>query len=86
MLLLGWIILTLATRLRRVMGNRTVSAQLRSLTVGVTGALLAVLVGNLTQLFLVQAQTGSLVWLLVGVAARVCETTDGAAPAAAEEV
>ena len=34
----------------------------------VAAALLAAAVGNLTQLFLVQAQTGSLVWVLVGVA------------------
>ena len=75
MLLLAAIVGTVVIDLRRALRRSAELPALRPLVVGVAGALLALAVGNLTQLFLVQAQTGSLAWFLVGVAATLPHTT-----------
>lgn len=49
---------------------RTRGSPTGTLLAGIAAALAALLVGNLTQLFLVQAQTGALAWLLLGAASR----------------
>ncbi|MCP4204949.1 MAG: O-antigen ligase family protein [bacterium] len=67
MILLGWIILRVGRDLRLILKSSATVPEMRPLAVGVTGALLAAAFGGLFQLILVQAQTGSLAWLLVGV-------------------
>ena len=73
MLLLGWIIVSVARDLRFTLRRSRSHDGLRPLVIGVAGALLAVALGSCTYVPLVQAQTGSLTWLLVGVAARMAE-------------
>lgn len=70
MILLGMIMWFVARDLRHALKHST---RLRSIAIGVSGALLAVSVGNLTSLFLVQAQTGSLAWILVGISCQLGE-------------
>lgn len=52
----------------------------RHLLLGLASALVAAAVGNLTQLLLTQAQTGSLAWLLVGITVNVTRLGDSDTP------
>ena len=71
LLVLLWIMWIIARDLRTSLRSSAGSPERQSLAIGISAALLAVVVGNLTQLFLVQAQTGSLAWLLAGTAASM---------------
>lgn len=59
--------------LRRTRGDRVAQAT----CIAIASALAALVVGNSTQLLLVQAQTGSLAWFLAGVAARLAANERG---------
>jgi hypothetical protein len=71
MIVLGLIMWSVFRDLSRALRSSGRARKERALVVSLAAALLALAVGNLTQLLLVQAQTASLAWLLVGVTARL---------------
>ena len=75
MALLAAIMWTNVLDLRRALRVSATASGVRPLVVGIAGALFALAAGNLTQLFLVQVQTGSLAWFLMGVTARLPRIT-----------